>query len=109
MSGVAQGWDIIHGRTLIEHAGFEDPRAFMRNLHAALKPGGMLILGDVGGNLFNRKEEAFTARFPPGMRGKSGDPDGCWFAGWEELWLQLAGSQFKPVQTLIEDSPLRLV
>ncbi|KAJ7706899.1 S-adenosyl-L-methionine-dependent methyltransferase [Mycena rosella] len=82
----ADGYAIIHARSFTGH--LRDPAAFMQTAYAALRPGGLLLLGDgVARKLFDSKKENIFPRFPP-VTITDAEPwprYGSWFAGWQDM------------------------
>ncbi|KAJ7137914.1 S-adenosyl-L-methionine-dependent methyltransferase [Mycena epipterygia] len=103
------GYAIIHARSLTGH--LKDPAAFMRTVYTALKPGGLLILGDgVARKLFDNKKENIFPRFPPVSKGTDKWPQsGSWFAGWQDTWVRLACSNHQTVDSLLKHSSFSLI
>jgi len=79
------GYDLIHARSF--HSHLKDPAAFIRHVDAALKPGGLFILGDLGFGVFGRDKVQLRTKFPSTERDPDIHTDGSWFAGWLQLWV----------------------
>ncbi|KAJ7436213.1 S-adenosyl-L-methionine-dependent methyltransferase [Mycena latifolia] len=105
------GYAVIHARSVTGH--LKNPGAFIAAAYAALRPGGLLILGDgVPGRVLDNKKENIFPRFPPATATdivEQWPAHGSWFAGWQDLWVRIACSHYQTVDSLFESSHFSVI
>ncbi|KAF8205520.1 hypothetical protein K438DRAFT_1817980 [Mycena galopus ATCC 62051] len=94
------GYDLIHARSF--HAHLKDPLAFIRQVEAVLKPGGLFIVADIGVGTFGRDKVQLRPRFPTDAAPETST---SWFMGWQDLWVNTMGPTLR-ADELLQRSPL---
>ncbi|KAJ7137906.1 S-adenosyl-L-methionine-dependent methyltransferase [Mycena epipterygia] len=79
------GYDIIHARCLTGH--LKDPAAFVRSAYEFLKPGGLIILGEVY-KAADANKQQLTPLFPNVQYSTEALKTGSWLAGWHTLYFK---------------------
>ncbi|KAF7363998.1 S-adenosyl-L-methionine-dependent methyltransferase [Mycena sanguinolenta] len=98
------GYDLIHSRSF--HSHLKDPLAFLYHVDAALKPGGLFIVGDLAEGVFSRDKVQLRSRFPTDGEQNT---DGSWTRGWQKLWLDRIIRDLLPVDALLKRSPFSVI
>ncbi|KAJ6622905.1 S-adenosyl-L-methionine-dependent methyltransferase [Mycena sp. CBHHK59/15] len=93
------GYDIIHARCVTGH--LKDPATFVQMAHKALKPGGLLILGDACRSTGTDKKELLPL-YPNIDYSESDLQSRSWFAGWQDLWFKICYDNYQSVDALIQ-------
>ncbi|KAJ7137901.1 S-adenosyl-L-methionine-dependent methyltransferase [Mycena epipterygia] len=93
------GYDIIHARCLTGH--LKDPAAFVRSAYEFLKPGGLIILGDVYQSTDLNNQE-LTPLFPNVPYSAEALKIGSWLAGWQALYGKRFYANSQTVASLLE-------
>ncbi|KAJ6501919.1 hypothetical protein C8R45DRAFT_924398 [Mycena sanguinolenta] len=102
------GYDLIHSRSFHSHASFQlkDPLAFMYAVVAALKPGGLFIVGDLAEGVFSRDKVQLRPRFPADGEENT---DGSWTRGWQKTWLDRIIGEILTVDAFLKRGPFSII
>ncbi|KAJ7137904.1 S-adenosyl-L-methionine-dependent methyltransferase [Mycena epipterygia] len=93
------GYDIIHARCLTGH--LKDPAAFVRSVYEFLKPGGLIILGEVY-KAADANKQQLTPLFPNVQYSTEALKTGSWLAGWQTLYFKHFYANNQTVASLLE-------